>query len=111
MWIITAQGFYSIVKKAGDPPGMLTIRARVKNDLLNLQSKLPSMSSIVESDDSDYRYRAFAKPEDVAQAVSDMIMKIDYPNFKNKVSDGNLYRGAVYSSVWGELMRIEHEEA
>ena len=109
MWIITAAGFYSIVRKPSDPAGKLTIRARVKQDLVNLKGYLPQLSPIIESDDSDYKYRAFATPAELASAVSEMINAIDYPNFKDKIGDsGSHYRTSIYSQVWGELMRLEH---
>ena len=85
MWIVTTAGFYSIVKKPTDPAGKLTIRSRVKTDLVNLKKRLPGLSDIIESDDSDYRYRAFAKPEELAKALSKIVVDIDYSNFKNRI--------------------------
>ena len=111
MWIITAAGFYSVVRKPTDPAGKLTIRSRVKKDLVNLKKRLPGLSAIIESDDSDYRYRAFAKPEELADALSKLVMDINYSNFKGKIEKENRYRATIYHQVWGELMALEHEDS
>lgn len=108
MWVLTTTGFYSIVKKPSDPPGKLTIRSRIREDLLKLKPYLPSMEYIVESDDSDYRYRTFASPEDVAEALSKIAVEINYSNFKDRISQDSPHRGFIYSQVWAELLRLEN---
>lgn len=111
MWIITTTGFYSIVKKPTDEPGKLTIRARVRKDLEELQDKyLPTMSKIIESEDSDYRFRAFATPEDLVAALSTLVLDIDYPNFKDEITNqGERFRPNIYGNVWAALMALELE--
>ena len=57
MWLITTTGFYSIVQKPGEKD--LTIRSRVRKDLVALRDKyLQNMGEIVRNDNTDYRYRA-----------------------------------------------------
>jgi len=88
MWLITPFGFYSVVAKSGDKhDGLLTIRSRVKSDLEALKEFVPSLGPIAESDETDYRYRAKAKAEDISIGFGSMIENIDYSNFKDKVAE------------------------
>jgi hypothetical protein len=113
MWLITKFGFFSVVEKPLDQgKDRLTIRARSKNDLLNLRKHyLPSMDYIQDSLDSDYRYRATAPTEDVAKAFMQAVRDIDYSNFKDEVKkqQGN-GRASVYGWVWDSLYTIQREE-
>jgi len=109
MWILTPIGFFSIVQKPWDhDPGTLTIRARVRDDLVNLREEyLPDMGDIIESDDSDYRFRAQADAGAVAGAISDLTAAINYDNFKSEVHRRQGYeRAGIYSEIWGVLMRL-----
>lgn len=60
MWLINPIGFFSIVQKPEDKRrGTLTVRARVRGDLVALrQHYLPGLGPVQESQDSDYRFRA-----------------------------------------------------
>src|SRR4051812_26658836 len=88
MWLITPIGFFSIVQKPHDNlVGTLTVRARVRSDLARLQQDyLPSMGSIEESHDPDYRFRATAPKAEVAAAMTCMVHELDYSNFKSEVA-------------------------
>ena len=109
MWIITKIGFFSIVQKPWNKPDdSLTIRARVYDDLVRLKSYLPSMSDIITSEDSDYRYRATADREAVMAAMSKLTAYLDYDNFKNEVASRQGYaRAAIYGEVWEVLYRLQ----
>ena len=107
MWVVSAVGFFSIVHKPEDP-GELTIRARVREDLEALKEfYLPTMSDIIESDDSDYRYRGFDSKEAVSEALGEIAKDIDYRNFKDEIrlKYGD-ERAVIYSEVWGRLFRL-----
>jgi hypothetical protein len=69
---------------SGPFPGgkMLTIRARVKADLEALRERsLPGLGKIAENAALDYRYRAKAPRDQVAEALARMVQDIDYANF------------------------------
>jgi hypothetical protein len=108
MWIITKIGFFSIVQKEWNQPNhTLTIRARVRKDLESLRAYLPDMGEIVESLDSDYRYRAVADRKTVSEAMAKLAADIDYDNFKNEVASRQGYaRASVYGDVWHDLYRL-----
>lgn len=112
MWLITPTGFYSIVEKPTDRgKGTLTVRARVRGDLLALRrAYCPSLGRIRESDDTDYRYRATAKRADVARAMTAMIDGLSYSNFKSEVAiQQGLDRTHLYHDVWDVLHRLQDD--
>ena len=111
MWLITNSGFYSVVQKPGNPN--LTIRSRVKEDLDRLRDGyLPSLGETIEGAGTDYRYRATASHEAVAEAMSRMAMDIDYSNFKDSVAEEQGHaRAGVYHDVWAALMQLRGQDA
>jgi hypothetical protein len=110
MWLITTTGFYSIVKKPGEKD--LTIRSRVKKDLVTLRDKyLQNMGEIVRTDNADYRYRARISHAEFAAAAAQMVLDIEYDNFKNTVAKVQGHnRAHVYGNVWEDLLVLEKEE-
>lgn len=86
MWVMTNIGFFSIVQKEKDKKaGMLTVRARVLDDLEALRQHTPAMGKVVTSENSDYRYRVRVKKENFAEALGNIAKAIDYSNFKDEV--------------------------
>ncbi len=109
MWLLTTKGSYSIVEKPWDKAGKtLTIRARVENDLISLKSYLPSAGDIIESSDSDYRYRITAPRAEVESAMARLTAEIDYDNFKDAVASRQGYdRAITYGEVWKILYKLQ----
>ncbi len=110
MWLITNIGFYSIVQKPEDEQeALLTIRARVKADLENLRDRyLPCLGAISEDAGTDYKYRAKAPCLDLASALSQMTLDIDYGNFKDSVAKRQgPDRSKLYHEVWDVLHRLQ----
>jgi len=57
MWVMTPDGFFSIVRKRGETD--LTVRARSRGDLEALEKEyLPSLGPIISHGGTDYHYRA-----------------------------------------------------
>jgi ADP-ribose pyrophosphatase YjhB (NUDIX family) len=109
MWLFTPFGFFSVVHKAGDSG--LTVRSRVRSDLLRLQRHyLPAMSAPQAHAGSDYPWRARCSHEDLAQALQKIARHIDYANFKDEValSTGKA-RAQRYGQVWQALHGM-HED-
>lgn len=113
MWIMTTTGFYSVVQKAEDVAnGTVSVRARVRADLDGLRAYLPAMGDLIETDDSDYRYRVIGPHEAFAAAVAAMAADIDYDNFKAVVAERQGEdRAAVYGNVWADLLALQKDEA
>ncbi|PBJ08469.1 NUDIX hydrolase [Pseudomonas sp. ACN5] len=114
MWLITPLGFFSIVQKSGDKQnGTLTVRARVRGDLVALkQHYLPGLGAIQESQDTDYRFRATAPRAEVSAAMARFVDDLDYSNFKSEVAkkQGN-QRSHLYHDVWDVLLKLQTDPA
>lgn len=102
MWIAMNDNFVSIVKHAY-ADDIYIVRARVREDLVNLFPL--KKDDILETKDSDYRFRLFVTPKAVADIVSQRIMDIDYSNFKNSVIED--WRYAAYSKIWLTMMNVQ----
>lgn len=107
MWLMTNFGFFSVVKKEGE--AYLTVRARVKQDLLSLKEHyLPSIGAIEVSDTTDYRYRVRVPREAFAEALTEMALDIDYPNFKSSAARRQgRGRARLYEDVWRRLYDLQ----
>lgn len=109
MWLITNEGFFSVVQKPDDiGKDTLTVRARVSADLKNLKKRLPDMGEITTSKYSDYRYRAKAPREQLAAAIEQMVRDIHYSNFKDEVAyKQGQGRADLYHDVWYSLYELQ----
>jgi hypothetical protein len=110
VWLVTERGFYSVVDK-GDREGFLCVRARVRQDLHNL-FELDSMNAyrdeVIETENSDYRFRVYVSREDWTAATADLAGQIDYPNFKNEVAAmQGRERERIYMGVWSALANLQ----
>lgn len=100
MWICTNQGFVSIVETKKDKR-MLQIRARKRKHLRALFPK----EEIIETFDSDYRYRV-VMPRVVVEAwITRQVHDLDYTNFKDSVTDPQLKK--LYSKWWVDHYNIQ----
>jgi hypothetical protein len=95
--------FISIVNDK-DRPGFVKVRARKRS---HLKAIFPR-AKIIESKDSDYRFRTILPRESVAATIFDRIISIDYDNFKNSVKDDRLH--SMYALWWQDHYRYQHED-
>ena len=102
MWIMTNNGYLSIVSKDCGPAELL-VRARRAGDI----EKVFPNAKVTRQTDSDYLYRAILPRDVVKQALAAMIDLIDYPNFKDSVADRSLH--AAYVSVWCAMAGLQHQ--
>ena len=106
MWLLTTDGFYSIVHKPGDEE--LCVRGRDPGDLDRLRSQyLPTLSETLETRGGDYRYRAWVSREALAEGLAAIARHLEYPNFKNEVARRDPGRSHVYGEVWSILGEIQ----
>lgn len=112
MWLITPIGFFSIVQKPEDVErDTLTVRARIESDLDNLRNgPLPLLGPTMINTGTDYPYRAIAPKKDVAKALSELTLEMDYSNFKQEVANrqGNA-RAHLYGELWHVLHKLTYE--
>jgi hypothetical protein len=111
MWLIAPSlGFFSIVRKPWDvEPDTLTIRARVRQDLVNLKDKyIHDLSDITDDPRADYLCRATAPRMSVASAMAALTADTDYENVKARAAQvhGD-ERALAYHGVWSALRRLQ----
>lgn len=106
MWVMTTQGFYSVVADRDDPDGVL-IRARTREDLEALGRQIPDLEPF-ENARADYRWRARVTRAEWVAALAQLAGQVDYPNFKNEVArrQGS-HRATLYSRIWTTLRRLQ----
>lgn len=115
MWIFTPIGFFSVtqVNRASKsvPEGTLQIRARVKQDLVNLRERyIPELSEPISLPHRDYPYRAYISREALAPVMARMIEDIDYSNFKDQVkANQGKERASLYMDVWSTMYQAERK--
>ena len=106
MWLITAQGFYSVVADRDDPDRVL-VRARTQSDLEALGRLIPNLV-VLETPGGDYGWRAFVAREDWQRAAAELAAEVDYPNFKSAVAvRQGAERAHLYMEIWSALRRLQ----
>jgi hypothetical protein len=108
MWIMTTDGFFSVVKKPGQEKE-ITVRSRVKTDLEKLLNKLNSEISIQEGVGTDYPFRVVMSQTDWADYLQKTAMDIEYDNFKNTLDSSDHHRHEAYFKCWSALTSLEIE--
>lgn len=105
MWIFLPNSMLSIVEKPNDRgAGTLTVRGRIKGDI---EAVFPD--AVVEADTgTDYRFRAKLPREQVAKAMHEAVMNLDYSNFKGTVKDSK--RHDAYMHVWNTMFQFQEQQ-
>ena len=104
MWVMLNDAMFSIVENREDKT-QVVVRARRGGDLEKVFTSYKD--KVIESDDSDYRFRIFADRNYVAEKMSEQVGRIDYDNFKNSVSDKLLKKA--YNKCWSALYEVQQE--
>ena len=89
-------GWLSIVKNRNDERTLL-VRAR---DLDHILAAFPDCDHFKDYT-ADYPYRAYITREEVARRIAEVLMEIEYDNFKGSVRDKHLL--TAYDMVWGDI--------
>jgi hypothetical protein len=101
MWIVTNKSFLSAVQDRDNPNG-LVVRARIRGDL---ESFFGNEIQVLETEDSDYRFRVFVDKALFKVKMMNSINSIDYTNFKDSVKDKE--RKTWYSQIWSVMFRVQ----
>ena len=100
MWLMTTQGFYSVVQDRSDER-ILIVRARVRADLEQL---LGNRFAIEDTPNADYAFRAPVPRAAFKALMAACVGDISYDNFKNAVADRQgQVRASKYAGVWAHL--------
>lgn len=99
---------------AKDDPKTLQIRSRRAKDLDILRAKymLGTLGATIHTPQLDYEYRAYCEPQHFSEALSKMVLDIDWKKFKpetiDKYADEDLHR--FYNAVWGVMFSAFSEK-
>ena len=106
MWLVTTQGFYSVVAHRDDPDTLI-VRGRSRDDLEALRKQVPGLEPF-EDPAADYRYRAYVSRAEWLAAVAQLTCDVDYDNFKSAVATRQgAARAQIYGSVWADLLALQ----
>jgi len=100
MWLCLSDAFLSIVDKDCQQDELL-VRARRDGDI---ERVFPD-AKVEVTLDNDYRCRARIKRSDIAVAMVQRVMDIDYSNFKGSVKDSELHDA--YMDVWSAIGKLQ----
>lgn len=100
MWLFTTKGFISVVEDM-EHPGNLLVRGRFKGDIPKI---FPGVKEQYTRN-RDYRYRASLSREKVATRIAELLIDIDYPNFKDACPDD---RHTIHSQVWATMYNAQN---
>lgn len=95
MWIYMNTAMLSIVQSAGCASDFL-VSARFPGDIEHV---FPD-AAVIETNDADYRFRAFIDKRTVAEALLDALAELNYDNFKDSVSEPSRKRW--YANTWND---------
>jgi len=106
MWLATKHGFYSIVQK---PPGQFHVRARVRQDLVNLLDLVRKELEILDWPSADYRFRIIVQHRDLGEIMAALAVSLDYANFKNQIANSPDQRVKLdaFHEVWAILAGLQ----
>lgn len=110
MWIASEIGFVSIVADM-QQPGCLLVRARAREDLERFRQRLelPGVE-IRETPRADYRFKLSAPKAEVAVLVAELLLDVEYNNFKqHTLATFGPRREDVYHQAWEAFLRIQTE--
>ena len=90
------------------------VRARLRGHLEGLKLRFPEVLGgveIVETPDTDYRYRLFMEKSVWVNVVTVLSEELDYDNFKSKVGQNLEAVGGEYErslhEVWDTMQRLQ----
>jgi hypothetical protein len=99
MWVFLNDSFFSIVQDRNDE-NMVAVRARVEGDL---ERTFGGQHEVLETEDSDYRFRMFLNKEYVSNVMKEKVLSIDYDNFKDSINKKDINRKSYYTRVWAVM--------
>jgi len=103
MWLCFNDGFLSVVADKNNPASLL-VRARRKQDLLNVCG---DDVKVLENAGTDYRWRTFVDRKTFTALVAARVERIGYTNFKNSVKNPDLHD--VYMRFWNLHHRYQDQ--
>lgn len=107
MWIASALGYFSIVKKKNT----YYVRARNENDLRLLMDATGVSREILQYAGTDYVARILVNQSELDLIMRTLFSTIQYDNFKNSIIANSTQRDKCkyYSEVWGVMWDYQRD--
>jgi hypothetical protein len=110
MWLITDIGFFSVALQSGDQ--LLTVRARVKDDLEALAAKTYELTEftpkIIFALEEDFFWRTQIPPRILASVIAHYItFDLMYSDFEGRIDRVQHERRTIYQDVATELRALD----
>ena len=109
MWVISLDGFLSVVQKNRDKgTDNVEVRSRNSHDLRRFIKRMNIRRKIIETPQADYPFRIVTTRKIWGKYLAQMAEMISYDNFKHQIGlqDGK-DRAKVYLRVWSDLLELE----
>jgi hypothetical protein len=109
MWLIADIGFFSFAEKPDDQyQGTITVQSQNAADLERLRKELlPGLRPPVLATEEDYLVEAKCSRSELASAVSDLILNVDYECFRDHIKRQQLDdRSVIYAEVFESLFNL-----
>ncbi len=120
MWLMTTMGMFSAVcprteggRGSQVETDKIMVRARVKSHIEALQERFGELgdAELIETLNSDYRFRIIVDKTAWMEAVGRMIAEQDYTNFKNAADSVQGRAGTAYiralHRVWDVMYELQ----
>jgi hypothetical protein len=107
MWLFSETGFVSAVMDE-DNPDQIVVRARDKKSLEPL-AKFAGVKIVKLSRVTDYPHRVFVPRSKYAEWVLELIGKLEYTNYKSRVTEtrGHDFADPLHD-VWATMLQLEY---
>jgi hypothetical protein len=108
MWLMTTDGFFSVVQKNPADKDWLTVRARSREDLERMLRRTRFDKEITDDQGTDYPFRVRLPRWLVEEIATNYVKAITYRNFKDEVKAKRGWHHAnVFGRIWGVLLDLE----
>jgi hypothetical protein len=115
MWLATTKGWFSVVID-DQRPGRMLVRARCRQDIMNLYNEhhdtLASMEEPTSDPSRDYRWRMSILRKDFVKLAGRLARAIDYSDFKAAVRDcpDQQNKTLAYGKVWQTMHDVQQDQ-
>jgi hypothetical protein len=116
MWLATVKGWFSVVID-NQRAGRMLVRARCRQDIMNLYNEhhetLPSIELPTSDPSRDYRWRMSVSKEDFVKLAARLAETVTYSNFKTAVHDrpDQQNKTLAYGKLWQTMLDVQRDES
>lgn len=105
MWLFMPDFFISAVANKKEP-GTISIRGRVKGDVIRFLSPVMDITTEIECAGTDYAVRQIVTQTEFEDALKYWASQVTYPNFKDAVREN--VRHDAYFDVWRVMHKLQN---